>query len=63
MLVLQMERNTKRTVEMDSDDMTYVPSFMKIIIAVEGILRFGLSKWKCCIVGITNVRGIYEVRR
>jgi hypothetical protein len=43
---------------MGSDGMIYMPSFMKIGIDVEGILRFSFSNLKYCNVGITDGRDL-----
>jgi hypothetical protein len=47
----------KYTVQMVSDGIIYVPSFMKIGTGVQAILRFYLENLRGCNVGITD--GIY----
>jgi uncharacterized protein YraI len=44
----------KCTVEMGSGGMIYSPSFMKIGTGVQAILRFCLSNFSGCKVGITD---------
>jgi hypothetical protein len=44
----------KYTVEMASCGMMYIPSFMKIGIDVQSILRFCLNNLKGCDVGNTD---------
>jgi hypothetical protein len=44
----------KCTVEMDSGGMICVPSFVKIGLGIEGILRFCLSNLNDCNVGVTG---------
>jgi hypothetical protein len=46
----------KLTVEMISGGMINIPSFMKIAISVQAILRFCLRKVRNCNVGITEGR-------
>jgi hypothetical protein len=43
---------------MASGGMIYIRSFMKIGIALQAILRFGLRNLRGCNVGITNGRDI-----
>jgi hypothetical protein len=45
-------------VEMTSCGMISIPSFMKIGIGVQAILRFCLSKLNGCNVGITDGRDL-----
>jgi hypothetical protein len=45
-------------VELASCGMIYLPSFMKIGIGIQSILRFCLRNFKGCSVGITDVRGL-----
>jgi hypothetical protein len=42
------------TVEMGLVSVICIPGFMKIVASVEGILRFCLSNFKGCNVGITG---------
>jgi hypothetical protein len=44
------------TIEMASDGMIYLKSFMKIGTGVEAILRFCLSNLKGCNVSVTDGR-------
>jgi hypothetical protein len=48
----------KYTVEMASDDMIHVSSFMKIGTGVQAILRGFLRNLRGCNVGITNRRDL-----
>jgi hypothetical protein len=41
-------------VELASDGMIYIPSFMKIGTDIEGILRFCFSNLKGCNIGVTD---------
>jgi hypothetical protein len=45
-------------VEMGSSGMIYLPSFIKIVTGVEGILRFCISNLKGCNIGITGRRDL-----
>jgi hypothetical protein len=53
---------TKYAVEMASCGIIYLPSFMKIGIGVQAILRIVLRILRGCDVGITDGR-IYNIRR
>jgi hypothetical protein len=46
------------TVELGSDDMIYLPSFMEIGTGVQAILWVFLRNLRGCNVGITEGRGI-----
>jgi hypothetical protein len=48
----------KCVVEMASYGMIYIASFMKIGTSVQAILRFSLSNFKGCNVGITDGRDV-----
>jgi hypothetical protein len=48
----------KCTVEIGSDGMIYIPSFIKTGAGVEGILRFCLSNLKGCNIVITDGRNL-----
>jgi hypothetical protein len=58
MLVLLIERNYKVNVETGSGGMICLLSFMKFGVGVQAILRFVLSNWNGCNVGITDGRDV-----
>jgi hypothetical protein len=57
-LVLLLVMNYECVVEMTSGGMIYAPSFMKIVKAVEGILRFCFLNLKGCNVCTTDGRNL-----
>jgi hypothetical protein len=45
-------------IEMGSGGMIYIQSFMKTGIGIQAKLRFCLSSFKCCDLGITDGRDL-----
>jgi hypothetical protein len=48
--------------EIASCSMIYMSSFLKINTGVQAIIRFCLSNLRGCNVGITDPKGIYNIR-